>query len=126
MSIFTTKTARTTMYFCSIGGLLVVNGAAVTYFWNTLLQERPGVEPLHFLDGVGITAFAYVIVFAIKFGRGASPLIKRRQGADTSVERKCAEMTPEQRGELRKHLAATCGHTSDEENTSTFVNEHRV
>jgi len=114
------------MYFCSIGGLLVVNGAAVTYIWNMLMQGRPNVEPLHFLDGVGITAFAYVIVFAIKFGRGASPLIKKPQGADKSVERKCAEMTPEQRGELRKHLAATCGHTDDEEKSSTFVHEHRI
>lgn len=114
------------MYFCSIGGLLVVNGAAVTYVWNMLMQGRPNVEPLHFLDGVGITAFAYVIVFAIKFGRGASSLIKKPQGADKSVERKCAEMTPEQRGELRKHLAATCGHTDDEEKSSTFVHEHRI
>lgn len=124
MSILTTTAARTMMYFCSIGGLLVVNGAAVTYVWNMLMQGRPNAEPLHFLDGVGITAFAYVIVFAIKFGRGARPLIKKPHTSDTSVEDKCAEMTPEQRGELRKHLAATCGHTSDERNSSTFVNEH--
>lgn len=124
MSILTTTAARTMMYICSIGGLLVVNGAAVTYLWNTLLEGRPHIEPLHFLDGVGITAFAYVIVFAVKFGRGARPLLKRTKGADTSVERKCAEMTPEQRGELRKHLAATCGSKDAEEKHSTFVHEH--
>lgn len=114
------------MYICSIGGLLVVNGAVVTYLWNSLLEGRTNLEPLHFLDGVGITAFAYVIVFAVKFGRGASPLIKKPQGSDTSVQSKCAEMTPEQRGELRKHLAATCGHADAEGKSSTFVHEHRI
>ena len=114
------------MYICSIGGLLVVNGAAVAHLWNSLMEGRPDVEPLRFLEGVGITAFAYVIIFAMKYGRGTSPLIKRQQGADTSVERKCAEMTPEQRGELRRHLAATCGHADAEGKSSTFVHEHRI
>ncbi|MFN4908049.1 MAG: hypothetical protein ACK475_10820 [Bacteroidota bacterium] len=126
MSILTTTTARTMMYFFSIGGLLVVNGAAVTYLWNTMLESGGSSEPLRFLEGVGITAFAYVLVFAIKYGRGVSPLIKRQRSSDTSVERKCAEMTPEQRGELRRHLAATCARADEEVKSSTFVHEHHI
>jgi hypothetical protein len=125
MSILTTTTARTMMYIFSIGGLLVVNGAAVAYLWNSLMDGRGG-EQLRFLEGVGITAFAYVIVFAIKYGSVARPLTKQRQMADTSVEGKCAAMTPEQRGELRKHLAATCGRAESEVKSSTFVHEHHI
>lgn len=113
------------MYIFSIGGLLVVNGAAVAYLWNSLMDGRGG-EQLRFLEGVGITAFAYVIVFAIKYGSVARPLTKQRQMADTSVEGKCAAMTPEQRGELRKHLAATCGRAESEVKSSTFVHEHHI
>ncbi|MBU3677976.1 MAG: hypothetical protein FGM32_00020 [Candidatus Kapabacteria bacterium] len=125
MSILTTKTARTMMYVCSIGGLLVVNGAAVTYLWNTMMESRAGAESLRFLEGVGITAFAYVIIFAVKFGRGARPLpIRGEQVADTSVKTRCDNMTPKQRQELRNQLVQQCGCTERDTKERTFVHEH--
>ncbi|MEN9282227.1 MAG: hypothetical protein RL594_1162 [Bacteroidota bacterium] len=125
MSIFTTKTARTMMYICSIGGLLVVNGAAVTYLWNTMVETRTNMEPLRLLEGVGITAFAYVIIFGIKFGRGARPLAVKAT-ADTSVQRRCADMTREQRQALRNELVQSCGCTDSDVKDRTFVHEHTV
>lgn len=127
MSIFTSKTARTMMYICSIGGLLVVNGAAVTYLWNTMVEARTNMEPLRLLEGVGITAFAYVIIFGIKFGRGARPLtVKATQAADTSVQRRCADMTREQRQALRDELVQSCGCTDSDVKDRTFVHENTV
>lgn len=127
MSIFTTKTARTMMYICSIGGLLVVNGAAVTYLWNSMAETRSTLEPLRLLEGVGITAFAYVIIFGIKFGRGARPLaVNVVQATDSAVQRRCADMTREQRQALRNELVQTCGCTDSETKDRTFVHENTV
>lgn len=111
MSILTTKTARTMMYLGSIGGLLVVNGFVVIVLWNNVLRNSMNTHhELSFLEGIGITAFAYVLVFAIRYGRTSgfsAASVTGKKNANAS--RRCAEMSPEQRAALRDELVQSCG-----------------
>lgn len=103
MSLLTTKTARSMMYLLGIGGLLVCNGAIVTVIWNGLLYDAMNTDHhLTFLEGIGITAFAYVVVFAVKYGRASVP-------PQSDTARRCADMTVEQRAALRQELVRSCG-----------------
>lgn len=106
MSLLTTKPARSMMYAVSIGGLLVCNGFMVMLIWNDLLADVVD-HPHHlsFLEGTGITAFAYVLVFAVKYGRATGVSRTRTP----SAAQRCAEMTPEQRSALRNELVQSCG-----------------
>lgn len=109
MSLLTTKTARSMMYMCSIGGLLVLNGLIVMVIWNDVLAESmESTHQLTFLEGTGITAFAYVVVFAVKYGTATARPQPQRQVPTTAAGR-CAEMTPEQRAALRQELVQSCG-----------------
>ncbi|MCX6140828.1 MAG: hypothetical protein NTX15_08380 [Candidatus Kapabacteria bacterium] len=113
MSLLTTKTARTMMYLLGIGGLLVCNGVIVAVIWNGLLHDSMGNEHhLTFLEGTGITAFAYVVVFAVKYGRAGvafSPSRSFNATDGSSVAKRCAEMTADQRAALRQELVQSCG-----------------
>jgi len=107
MLVLTTKTVRSMMYFLSIGGLLVCNGLIVMVVWNHVLADiLHNTHELSFLEGTGITAFAYVIVFAVKYGKAArQPAVN----GEMTVAKKCAEMTPDQRAALRSELVQNCG-----------------
>jgi hypothetical protein len=110
MSLLTTKPARSMMYAVSIGGLLVCNGIMVMLIWNDLLSDV--IEHQHhltFLEGTGITAFAYVLVFAVKYGRATGVSQTRTRTRTPSAAQRCAEMTPEQRSALRNELVQSCG-----------------
>ncbi len=115
MSLLTTKTARSMMYLLGIGGLLVCNGLLVSVIWNELLYEMMGNDHrLTFLEGTGITAFAYVVVFAVKYGSATGSIASNRTSRqpverESGVAKKCAGMTPEQRAALRQELVQTCG-----------------
>lgn len=107
MSFLTTRTARSMMYLFGIGGLLVCNGFIVAMIWNEVLYRAMGNEHhLSFLEGIGITAFAYVGVFALKYGgvRGQRPVKPQ-----SVMAKRCAEMTADQRAALRQELVQTCG-----------------
>lgn len=107
MSLLTTKTARSMMYLICIGGLLVCNGFIVMVVWNdVLLTAMNNDHHLSFLEGTGITAFAYVIVFAVKYGR-AERCATRSQ--EQTVASKCAGMALDQRTALRNELIQSCG-----------------
>ncbi len=96
------------MYAVSIGGLLVCNGFMVMLIWNDLLSDVIKHDHhLTFLEGTGITAFAYVLVFAVKYGRATGVSRTRTP----SAAQRCAEMTPEQRSALRNELVQSCGCT---------------
>ena len=67
------------MYLLGIGGLLVCNGLLVSVIWNELLYEMMGNDHrLTFLEGTGITAFAYVVVFAVKYGSATGSIASNR------------------------------------------------
>lgn len=106
MSVTTTKTLRTMMYLGSIGGVLLFQGAIFMYVWNFLSEN---LEDITLLEGIGLSAISYVIMFSFKYGASdrtsASPLFRRK----TNLEKKCAEMTPQQRAELRSELIEKCG-----------------
>lgn len=106
MSHWTTTTARTMIYFCCIGGLLVLNSFVVVALWNQVFRDSGSSSPeLSFLEGAGITAFAYVIIFSIKYGiQSASVATVQRTAAE-----RVAHLTPEQRSALKTELVQTCG-----------------
>ena len=107
MSFLTTKTARSMMYLFGIGGLLVCNGFIVAMIWNEVLHNAMGNEHhLSFLEGIGITAFAYVVVFALKYGGSTSQIPVQQQSV---IAKRCADMTADQRAALRQELVQTCG-----------------
>lgn len=108
MSHWTTTTARTMIYFCCIGGLLVLNSLVVVVLWNQVFRVSGSSSPeLSFLEGAGITAFAYVIIFSIKYGV-QSAAARASQPQRTPSER-FAHLTPEQRSALKTELVQSCG-----------------
>lgn len=108
MSVTTTKTARTMMYLGSIGGLLLLQGAIFMGLWNLLSDN---LDDITLLEGIGLSAISYVLIFSFKYGLGAADypshtLPFRRK---TNLTQKCADMTPEQRAQLRTELVEKCG-----------------
>jgi hypothetical protein len=67
MTTLQTPAARAIIYFCCIGGLLVLNGLIVMVLWNEVFLDVADAERrLSFLEGAGLTAFAYVGVFSVR------------------------------------------------------------
>lgn len=122
MSVLTTKTARSIIYLGCIGGLLVINSAVVTVTWNSIVAEDQQERRLSFLEGAGITAFAYVVVSAVRYSRQPKSDFLQSlrfrhnksfiQGPDTSREQlrsKCSKLSQEQRDALKRELEEHCG-----------------
>jgi len=51
------------MYLGSIGGLLLLQGAIFMYVWNFLSDN---LEDITLLEGIGLSAISYVIMFSFK------------------------------------------------------------
>lgn len=124
MSLLTTKTARSIFYLGCIGGLLVVNSAVVTIAWNEIVAEDTEERQISFLEGTGITAFAYVAVSAIRFSRQPKSVLltsfsfQRSCTVSESIDPtkdqlrdKCSSLTPEQRDALKRELVERHGCT---------------
>ena len=120
MSLITTRTARSVIYFVCIGGLLVLNSLVVLFIWNYLIPTLRIANyqfRISFLEGAGISAFTYVIAFSIRYGlQGERPLDfirygKKKQESERKREMKerCSHLTAEQREALKHELVTTCG-----------------
>lgn len=115
MSQLTTKTARSIIYLCCIGGLLALNSVVVVLLWNRILREPSSTSPeLSFLEGAGLTAFAYVVIFAVRYGlrSGPSPLSRpapRATECDDARSERYAHLTPEERTAIKAELVRSCG-----------------
>jgi hypothetical protein len=95
-----------------IGGLLVCNSSLVWFVWNAVAKSNnQGIGPITLLEGAGITAFFYVIVFSIRYGMRAP----RKHTATTSAkympgESACIDkLTQEQKLALKAELINSCG-----------------
>jgi len=125
MSLLNTRTARSMIYLVCIGGLLVCNAWGVMFLWNTVLWPMTSsAVRLNFLEGAGITAFAYVIVFTIRYGRSkagkTAPLSQATQRSHPSSQQSpspqhdglsalCSSMTAEEKVRLKNELATRAG-----------------
>lgn len=127
MSTNNSPAARSIIYLCCIGGLLVVNSAIVMILWNNVLEDVMASDhDLSFLEGAGLTAFAYVVVFSVRYGiqgralPGMRPTSSVRSQptatpasppsqADPSMQRMCSQLTPEERAQLKHELATKAG-----------------
>lgn len=122
MSTLQTPTARTIIYVCCIGGLLVLHSALVMFIWNVALESLNNNRTLSFLEGAGFTAFAYVIVVAVRYGRRnagqsvwPSNSWKQQRTSPQEPEVKaptsdvCKGMSAEDRERLKRELVANCG-----------------
>ena len=117
MSLLTTKTARSIIYLCCIGGLLALNAVVVVELWNSVFRSPVSDAPeLGFLEGAGLTAFAYVLVFAIRYGvryspppPAAAPSETRTPCAPSDRSERYAHLTTEQRIALKAELVRSCG-----------------
>lgn len=125
MSLLNTRTARSMIYLVCIGGLLVCNAWVVMVLWNTVLWPMtPSNEQLNFLEGAGLTAFAYVIVFTVRYGRKAaktptttadahqrthSPSHHAGTPQHSELSALCSSMTAEEKARLKHELAARAG-----------------
>jgi len=125
MSTLQTPTARTIIYVCCIGGLLVLHSILVLFIWNTALASFNNDRTLSFLEGAGLTAFAYVIVVAVRYGRkntgqsvwpsaqwktqrhNRTPEPEPQPQATSSQP--CQGMSVEDRERLKRELVANCG-----------------
>lgn len=122
MSTLQTPTARTIIYLCCIGGLLVLHSILVMFIWNVALASLNNDRTLSFLEGAGLTAFAYVLVVAIRYGRKTSgtniwpstPWGKRavrhpEPTPESTATQPCQGMSVEDRERLKRELIANCG-----------------
>lgn len=124
MSVLTTKAARSIIYAGCIGGLLVVNSAVVTAVWNGFVADDQQERRLTLLEGAGITAFAYVVLSAVRYGRRPSAPIfesihitahirqqeqQQQQAQKDTVRTLCSQLTDEQKAALKRELAERCG-----------------
>ncbi len=117
MSTLNTSTARSIIYLCCVGGLLIVNSIAVTFIWNDLLDGVMHTEHhLSFLEGAGISAFAYVVVFSVRYGATARKLAAQANppAQQTEIRKRCADMTSEEKAALKAELRNHCGCNDDE------------
>lgn len=120
MSLLTTKTARSIIYLCCIGGLLALNAFVVVVLWNRVFRDPGSSAPeISFLEGAGLTAFAYVFIFAVRYGLRYVPtahahLITPEQPPNDRSDRcrsedKFSHLTQEQRTAIRAELVRSCG-----------------
>jgi hypothetical protein len=124
MSTLQTPTARTIIYVCCIGGLLVIHSALVMFIWNVALSSFNNDRTLTFLEGAGLTAFAYVVVVAVRYGRknaGQSVWPARSwkpqqqteaahvEEAHPVMSETCQGLSAEDRERLKRELVANCG-----------------
>ena len=118
MPLIVTRTARSIIYLLCIGGLLALNGLIVTVLWNKVFRsEASAAGELSFLEGTGITAFAYVIVLAIRYGIRSVPANDPNVGIIPECDHEMqpagnhryAHLTSEQRTALKQELVRSCG-----------------
>lgn len=124
-------TARAIIYILCIGGLLVLNALIVMVLWNQVLGSVIIAErELTFLEGAGITAFAYVGVFGMRHALQAAraerrnartvpihvassaedvPVSSHREA--NTVQARCSQMSAEEKARLRETLVQQCGCT---------------
>lgn len=134
MSLMTTKTARTIVYLGCIGGLLAINSVAVTTIWNSVVAEDNQEQELSFLEGAGVTAFAFVVVSALRHSQRPSgdflqPFRRYQTSATppqpcaptTTLRERCSQLTPEQKAALKRELIERCGCT--EQDVSSVANK---
>jgi len=100
----------------------------VMFIWNIALASLNNDRTLSFLEGAGLTAFAYVIVVAIRYGRKSegtsmwpTPKWTKHTGRDVVPDRTvsaepqpttadvCSGMSTEDRERLKRELVANCG-----------------
>lgn len=130
MPMLNSPTARSIIYLCCIGGLLIVNSTIVMLLWNdVLLDVMESNHDLTFLEGAGITAFAYVVVFSVRYGMQArrTPPRGSTHGSDTTASERapgpaqepsdpalrtmCNKLSDSEKAELKKQLINNCGCT---------------
>lgn len=124
MSALTTKTARSIIYLGCIGGLLVINSVVVTVAWNSVVADDQQEKRLSFLEGAGITAFAYVVVSAVRYSRQPKSdflhslrfhrresFIQEANDTRAQLRSKCSKLSQEQRDALKRELEERCGCT---------------
>lgn len=133
------STARAIIYICCIGGLLVLHALVVVVLWNQVFDDIiPTDRAITFLEGAGITAFAYVGAFGVRHAlearrqslsqRQAHP--KRERVIDihdvtdrssqtqpaaqhSAVRERCSQLSAEDKARLRQALAQQCGCTDN-------------
>jgi|688.fasta_scaffold46327_4 hypothetical protein len=124
-------TARAIIYILCIGGLLVLNALVVMVLWNQVLGSVIIAErQLSFLEGAGITAFAYVGVFGMRHALQAVRAERRTtrtipihdatsnsdgpasvQRNTETVQSRCSNLTADEKARLRETLRQQCGCT---------------
>lgn len=115
MSQTTSKVARSIIYLCCIGGLLVFNSLLVVFVWNALRSNNTTQPEISFLEGAGLSAFLYVLVFSVRYGLHSKTTLfsgnKRKAECPPSPHQKArvASLTDAQRTALRKELINSCG-----------------
>lgn len=109
MSALQTPTARAIIYFCCIGGLLVLNALIVMVLWNEVFLDLSDTDRrLTFLEGAGLTAFAYVGAFSVRYAVQARQQTTGKTSSE-ALRTKCSQMSPEDKAKLKAELVANCG-----------------
>ena len=129
--------ARAIIYISCIGGLLVLHALVVVVLWNQVFDNIiPTDRAITFLEGAGITAFAYVGAFGVRHalearrqglsqrqvqpngervinihGAEGLPSQEHHPAQHSAVRERCSRLSAEDKVRLRQTLAQQCGCT---------------
>jgi hypothetical protein len=125
MKIFKSGAFKAIIYILIFAGLLKVGGIILAWLWNSQLMKFFEIEPISFLEAVGMIAFLYLVYTGIKFGfdsilnlnkqpdkmsPGCMPQCRNCERMAEPLPLKYARiMTQDEKDKLKEALAKCCG-----------------
>ncbi len=97
---------------------MVLNSFAVSTCWNIAVDAEDNEERrMSLLEGAGITAFAYVVIVAFRYGSkrdvgmlaSIRPTIGMKFHTREQMKESCSGLTAEQKAALKQTLVEHCG-----------------
>ncbi len=68
MNFFRNCAVKAILHMLFFAVLLKLSAFVLTWFWNSYLIRYSGLEPVTFLEAVGVVAFGYLVYAGIRFG----------------------------------------------------------
>jgi hypothetical protein len=130
-NLFNNTAARSIFYIVFVGGLLSLSAIILMISWNSGIVNLFDVNPLTFLEAIGILALIYVIYFGIQFGKSSADVNlsyfskTKSQAPDINSEVLSTEtlnkLNNSEKEELREFVNRCCGYKNSSELSSKEV-----
>lgn len=137
MNLFKNSAVKAIIHMLFFAVLLKLSGMFVTWLWNKYLVKYTDVEPISFLESVGIVAFGYLVFAGIRFGFNQYELAQRHnenlhpgnmpqcrecaKDTDSSTLSKIKNFDRDDKEKLKEAIAKCCGINHNPINGSTHT-----